>query len=219
MSHARLYFDFISPYSYLAVAELEPFAQRTGAVVELVPVVYGAILEATDLVGPVESPTKRDYTFLDAMRRAERLGLPFEGPPTHPFRSLEALRTVCLFRDRRDVGRLVERLMHLCWGEGAALTDLDVLRSAVTDVGLDATRLGERIAESSVKQQLIDLTTEALDRGVFGIPTFELDGELFWGHDRMDDLADRLSGRAAPPDEKLNEVLARPRGVKRRRDR
>ena len=217
MRDVTLYFDFISPYSYIAIAEIASHGPPPGARLTYAPVVYGAILTATGLIGPAENEAKRQYMFLDVMRRAERLGIPFEGPPAHPFRTLKALRAVCVFLDRPEAPRLVEQLAHACWGEGADLTDLAVLQRVVADVGLDASDLGSRIADPTVKHQLTDLTRRAMQRGVFGVPTFDLDGELFWGHDRMDDLADRLAGRPAPPAEHVARLIDRPRGIDRRR--
>ena len=144
MNEPTLYFDFISPYSHLCVAELEA-GKLGGANVRYTPVVYGAILSATGLIGPVENEAKRRYTFLDVLRRAQKMGLPFEGAPAHPFRSLEALRAVCVFADRPEVGRLVSRLSNACWGEGADISDVAVISDIVREVGLNAADLPSRI--------------------------------------------------------------------------
>ena len=216
MSDLSLYFDFISPYSHLAIAQLEA-GGLAGADVHYTPVVYGAILTATGLVGPVENAAKRRYTFLDVERRAQQLGLALEGAPAHPFRSIDALRVVCAFSDQPQVVRLVGRLSHACWGDGADLSDGSVLADVVAEVGLNHSDLAQRIADPSIKQQLFDNTQRALDRGVFGVPTFDLDGELFWGHDRMTDLEDRLAGQPPPAKERIERMLSRPRAVDRRK--
>jgi 2-hydroxychromene-2-carboxylate isomerase len=183
---------------------------------ELRPVVYAALLEDHGLVGPVETAAKRRYTIHDVARSARRLGLRLVGPPAHPFRSIEALRTLVLFRDDPRALRLAVALSDACWSGGRALTDLGVLSGVVSGVGLDAADLGERIAAGPIKEALRRSTDEALAQGVFGVPTFVLDGELFWGHDRMDQLAGRLSGEP-PAFADAEPMLARPAGVVRRR--
>lgn len=211
------YLDFISPYSWLALMGAERFAAEHGIRWELRPVVYAALLDAHGLVGPGETPAKRRYTFQDVARTARRLGLRFEGPPIHPFRSMEALRTQFLFRDAPQALRLAARLADACWGEGRPLTDPQALEQVVGEVGLDPTDLARRLARPEIKNGLREQTEAALQLGVFGVPTFLFDRELFWGHDRMGDLGRRLRGEAPPGAELAEAFLARPMGIRRKR--
>jgi 2-hydroxychromene-2-carboxylate isomerase len=213
---AQFYLDFVSPYSWLALMQAERFAAEHKVRWEVRPVVYAALLQANGLVGPAEVPAKRRYTFRDVVRCAHDLDLRLEGPPEHPFRSLEALRTAYLFRQEPQGLGLAVRLSDACWGEGRRLSDPDVLVEIVGDVGLDATRLAQRIADPAVKRGLRDLTEEAVSRGVFGVPTFVVDQELFWGHDRMESMARHLAGAGPPSSERTEKMLARPRGAVRK---
>lgn len=216
MHDVRLYFDFISPYSYLAWMRTPEFAERHRVRFEPIPVVYAALLDTHHLVGPGEVDVKRQYTFLDVLRTARTRGVPLQSVPAHPFRSIEALRTVCAFRASAKWPELITRIFAAGWGRGEDLTDLDVLAAAVDEPGLDGARLSELISAPAVKAALRAQTEEALAKGVFGVPTFEYEGELFWGDDRMDALAARLDGEPAFPRELLQEVLARPKGTTRR---
>jgi 2-hydroxychromene-2-carboxylate isomerase len=210
------FFDPVSPYSWIALMRAERFAADHGVRWIPRPIVYAALLDAHRLVGPVEVPAKRRYTFIDVQRSAARAGLRLVGPPAHPFRSIEALRTICLFAGDPAELALAARIADAAWGEGRALTDLAVLTDIVSRAGLDARGLAERIADERVKTQLRRNTDEALGLGVFGVPSFVLDGELFWGHDRLEHLADRLAG-ALPLDPGLLErMLGRPQAVQRR---
>ena len=214
----RFYFDFISPYSWLALMQAERFAEQHRVRWDLRPVVYAALLDACGLIGPAEVPIKRRYTFHDIVRGAARLGLRVSGPPEHPFRSLEALRTLQLFREEPQALALAVGLSDACWGAGRALTDASVIAEIVEQVGLDSHQLARRIADPAIKQALRESTEEALARGVFGVPTFVHQDELFWGHDRLEYLADRLTGRATPAASDLVErMLGRPRGADRKR--
>lgn len=211
------YLDFVSPYTWLVLTQAERFAGEHGIVWDLRPVVYAALLDAHGLVGPVEVPAKRRYTFEDVARCAHRLGVRLSGPPAHPFRSLEALRTLYVFRKEPQALRLAVRLSDACWGEGKSLTNLDVLREVVAGVGLDSGGLEERISSSEAKRGLRELTEEAVRQGVFGVPTFLCDGELFWGHDRLEHLAARLAGTLPPARELVGDLLERPSGADRTR--
>jgi 2-hydroxychromene-2-carboxylate isomerase len=209
--------DFVSPYTWLALVQAERFGHEHGIAWEPRPVVYAALLEAHGLVGPVETPAKRRYTFADVARCAHRLGVRLTGPPAHPFRSLEALRTLCLFRHDPRALSLAVRLSDACWGHGRALTDPDVLREIVADAGLDATDLASRIAVEPIKRELRELTEQAVRDGVFGVPTFAVDDELFWGADRLELLGRYLAGRLPPARELVGPLLDRPSGADRRR--
>jgi len=210
-----LYFDFISPYAYLALTQVEAFGARHDVDWQLRPVLYGALLDATGLIGPVEVASKRRYTLRDISRTAQTLGVPLVGPPAHPFRSLTALRTMLVFADRPEALRLTVALASACWADGEDLTDIGVLRHVVEDLGLPGEDLAERAAAGPIKAALRDSTEEALRAGVFGVPTFGVDGELFWGHDRMDQLGSRLAGTLAAGEEQAASMESRPRGADR----
>ena len=217
MRTVRFYFDFISPYSWLALMEAGPFADKHGIAWEMRPVVYGKLLDETGLVGPAETKTKRRYTFHDVARRADRLGLKLQGPPAHPFRSLEALRTAVVFREESSLVELCVAISDAAWSRGLDLTDVEVLKTIVRECGLNAGNLPERLSAQAVKDTLREWTQEALDLGVFGVPTFVDDGELFWGQDRLPDLAGRVEGTSPPSSELVKSLAERPRGIDRKR--
>ncbi len=215
MIDVAFYFDFVSPYSYLALVQASRFAAEHGVRFDPRPVVYGKILDATGLVGPAEVEAKRRYTFADILRNAHLLGIPLVGPPAHPFRSLEALRTVTLFRSDPRALELAIALSSACWGEGRDLTDMAVIDEVVIRTGLDAGGLAGRIETSEVKDALATATAGAIAAGVFGVPTFVVGDELFWGQDRLPLLAAYLDGRLPPATELTAPLLRRPRGADR----
>lgn len=215
MKPVDVYFDFISPYAYLAFEALPGLEARHQVSLRYRPIVFGAVLSARGLVGPVENEAKRRYTYVDVLRRARAQGVPFAGVPAHPFRSLEALRTVCLFAGDDRLGDLVRGIARAGWGEGRDLTQVETLAEVVASVGLDAGDLGQRIQAPEIKRALVEGTRGALQAGVFGVPTFGHDGELFWGHDRMNDLERRLAGEGPVDVGLIEDLLARPRAVDR----
>lgn len=216
MSAVTCYFDFVSPYTYLALAQLPAFGQRHGIRWRLRPVLYGVLLDRTGLVGPVEVESKRRYTFADIRRAASLLELPLTGPPSHPFRSLQALRAVCAVDDPHDALRLTVALASACWGQGKDIAQPEVIAATATAVELPGDQIVESTGAQEVKDRLRESTDEALKRGVFGVPTFRLGEELFWGHDRLPHLAGRLSGAVPDPLAGIQALLDRPRGADRR---
>jgi len=202
------YLDFVSPYTWIALMRADAVAREQRIRWEMRPIVYSALLDAHGLVGPVERPAKRTYTFHDVARTAQHLGLRFEGPP---------VRTQFLFRDAPQAHRLATNLADTCWGQGRPLTDMGVIEEAVDEAGLEAMDLARRIAESEIKDGLREQTERALRLGIFGVPTFEFDGELFWGHDRMDQLVRRMQGIAPPAAKLAGPFLTRPPGPQRTR--
>jgi 2-hydroxychromene-2-carboxylate isomerase len=216
MRRVDFYFDFVSPYAYLALAQASEFAARHDVSWRLVPVVYGVLLDRTGLVGPVETAAKRRYTFLDASRSAQLLGVPLAGPPEHPFRSLAALRLATAYRDDPLGLPLASALATAAWAGQSDLTSTPTLERIAAEVGASRTPVAEIIADPTVKLALREGTDQALHRGVFGVPTFAYDDELFWGHDRLPHLAARLAGQLDRQDARVEELLQRPRGVDRR---
>jgi 2-hydroxychromene-2-carboxylate isomerase len=213
----RFYFDFVSPYSWLALMRAEAIAAEHRIEWDLRPVVYAALLDAHDLSGPAETPAKRRHLAYDVARAARHAGLRMVGPPAHPFRPIEALRTVTLFRETPQALRLAAGMAHAAWGEGLTLTDFAVLADVVSDCGLDAVDLEQRIAAPEVKEALFEATREAVTQGVFGVPTFQVGPHAFWGHDRMEALGRQLAGTVGSCEEEAEAFLGRPTAVVRRR--
>ncbi len=213
----EFYFDFISPYAWLALERAAAFEQEHDARFELRPIVYAILLNETGLTGPAEQPEKRRYLYQDLVRSAQRLGLRVEGPPAHPFRSLEALRLAISQLETPHALSLCVAIARACWHDGKDLSDLATLVEAGAEFGLDADRVRATRTDPEVKDVLRQNTRRAREAGVFGVPTFCFGGELFWGQDRMDALGELVDGSVEPLDqEHIERMLARPRAVDRR---
>jgi uncharacterized protein (TIGR00369 family) len=197
MREVGFYFDYVSPYAYLAWR----MARDRGLPLRPMPVVFGALLDHAGTLGPAEIPSKRVFLIKDCIRRADELGIPFTFPPAHPFRSLDALRASI---DRpADV---VDRLFAACWEQGRDLSDLEVLREVLHPLPLPG---------AEVKERLKDATSAAIAKGVFGVPTFEIDGELIWGSDRLGDVIAVAEGRSHLDPARVEKMLGTPIGVVR----
>jgi 2-hydroxychromene-2-carboxylate isomerase len=207
------WFDPISPYAWLAARQLERIDAR--ASVRIRPVLFAGLLNHHGNVGPAEIPTKRAYTFRDVVRTADRLGLRVEGPPAHPFNPLTALRACASIDDDDARRRLAIALLDAAWSEGRDLESIDVVREVASSVGLDGEAITAATREPAVKLRLLEATQTAIAAGVFGVPSFVIEGEVFWGSDRIEALLHRLGG-ARVDEEKLARILARPASATRR---
>jgi 2-hydroxychromene-2-carboxylate isomerase len=202
------YFDPISPYAWLASRSLARL-EDAGVRIRFVPVLFAGLLKAHGNLGPAEVPAKRTYLFRDVMREAARRGLPFAGPPGHPFNPLSALRMCTALLDEAERRRLALALITACWERGEDISDAPTLARLGDAAGFDGEALLARAATPEVKQALAATTDAAIADGIFGVPTFRVNGELFWGGDRIETLLWRLEGGAIDDDE-LSAFLARP---------
>jgi 2-hydroxychromene-2-carboxylate isomerase len=194
------YFDYISPYAYLAWHRLQTFAPEHGLRVAVQPTLFAALLNAHGHKGPGEIAPKRAYMFKDCTRLAAGLGLPFEPPASHPFNPLPSLRASLLDMEEATRAKLVTRLFAATWAERRDVGSLEVVAELCAGIGIaDA---ADRIAEPSVKRRLREATERAIEIGVFGVPTFVVDTELFWGNDSFPHLERFLAGKdPVPPDD------------------
>lgn len=187
------YFDPVSPYAWLAANALDRI-EAAGAQIVFQPVLFAALLNAHGNIGPAELPAKRAYIFRDVMREAARAGLEFKGPPGHPFNPLMALR-MCLALTRQDERRrFALAVMSAAWERGEDASDPAVLLQVAASCGLNGAELQSAAQQSAIKMQLAAETEIAIANGVFGVPTFRVGAELFWGGDRIDALIRYLEG-------------------------
>ncbi|WP_420427189.1 2-hydroxychromene-2-carboxylate isomerase [Algiphilus sp.] len=183
------YFDFISPFAYLAFHALDRLPQ--GIEVRFQPVLFAGLLKHWGQKGPAEIPPKREWTFRWLHWLASRQGIPFQPPPRHPFVPLPYLR-LCLAADNRR--EAVAAIFDALWTRGEDAEDARTVSTLADALAVDEARL----QAPSVKQALHDSTNAAIARGVFGVPTLFADDELFWGVDAMPFALERIQARHHP---------------------
>ncbi|MCY1012953.1 DsbA family protein [Nannocystis pusilla] len=142
------------------------------------------------------NPAKARHNLDDIRRAAQRAGVPLRMPPNHPMRTVEALRCVLAAGPSLP---LVHRIYRAYWDENADIADREVLARALADVGLDAAAILARAESPEIKDELRRRTDEAVARGVFGVPTYFVGDELFWGQDRADMVEAALGGAPSQP--------------------
>ena len=174
------YFDFVSPFSYIAL-------QRLGEIpppLVYKPVLFAGLLNHWGQKGPAEIPAKRRWTYRWCTWWAKELGVPFRFPAAHPFNPLPHLRLALACG---LAPAAVKRIFEWLWTTGADAGDTFRFAALCAELGIDPARLSE------MKDALRTNTEEAAARGVFGVPSFVVRGEVFWGADAIDFLKDFLA--------------------------
>ncbi len=173
------YFDYVSPYPYLQLARFAELPRDVA--VQPRPVLFAALLNHWGQKGPAEIPAKRRQTALYTRWLAHQRDLAFAGPPRHPFNPLALLRLTLAAGASVEAVRIV--YTHV-WGEGRDGQEMDSIRDLAAKLGISD--LDAAIGDPEVKEELRANTTAAIDRGVYGVPTFAVDDQLFWGDDVTD---------------------------------
>jgi 2-hydroxychromene-2-carboxylate isomerase len=211
MKHITFYLDFISPYAWLAFEELPQALMGLSYSVTYKPLLFAALLKHHGQLGPAEIPAKRDWTYRQVQWLAHSKGRPLDLPATHPFNPLGLLRLAIATDPQGQPNRYVcETLFRHVWvgGQDAA----DAPRLAALTAQLTPLR---NPGDASVKAQLKAHGDEAIAKGIFGVPAFEVDGKVFWGQDSLPMLRAYLEGDPWFDGPQWDAVQAVPAGVTR----
>ena len=181
----EFYFDYGSPYSYLADTQVEAIAQRAGASLVRKPMLLGGVFKATGNHSPAELPQKSAWSTFDMPMWARHYGVPFQRNPFFPVNTLALMRGAAAAQIDGTFERYHPAVFKAMWVEGRNLNDMKEVAAVLSAAGLDAEKFGARIQDQDVKDRLKATTEEAVARGVFGAPTCFVDKMMFFGNDRL----------------------------------
>jgi 2-hydroxychromene-2-carboxylate isomerase len=190
-------FDFGGPNSYLAHKMLPEICARTGADAVYLPILLGGLFKLTNNQAPLlryaDTPAKRNYEMLEFDRFVKANNLPFKMNPHFPMNSLHLMRCAVAARHLGCFTPYVDAVMSAMWEDGANMGDTDVVRQVLDNAGLDGAALLANAEDPDVKAELAANTEKAAARGAFGVPTFFVHGEMFWGKERLVQVAEALA--------------------------
>ena len=189
MTKAKWYFDFISPFAYLQFARFSQLPNNLE--ITPVPAVFGAILQHWGQLGPAEIPPKRRFVYRFFQWNADQLGIPFTMPPMHPFNPIPALRLCTAAGAGIENTRAV---FDLIYGKGIQPDSPEGIR--LIGGALNIPHPESAMQDPVVKDTLRANTAQATSEGVFGVPSFVIDGEVFWGGDSTKMMLDFLKNPA-----------------------
>ncbi|MCE2510879.1 MAG: 2-hydroxychromene-2-carboxylate isomerase [Alphaproteobacteria bacterium] len=184
------YFDFGSPYGYLASKRIDAIAARHGREVTWRAFLVGAAVKLTGVQSIFDQPLRGPYTVHDMQRFARLEGLPLKVPPVLPMHSLAASRAYYWLFDRDPAlaKTFARAILKKEWGEGCDLSSVEAVAEAAVPLGIEADALLAAVRDPAVKDRLREEIDAAIAKGVFGSPFFLVDGEGFWGADRLDQV-------------------------------
>lgn len=205
-SHKRLEFlyDFVSGPCYLASTQVGEIASAVGAELVLIPVLAGGILKATNNPGPLAVPAKAKWIAGDMLLWAGFYGVEFKPTPYFPIRTLPLLRGALVAAERGEVDRYNRAIFEAIWVHQRNLNEPEEVRRVLISSGFDPEIYFAEIERTQIKEQLRRNTDDAVTRGAFGVPTFFVEGEMFFGQDRLDFLRSALE-RAVPAREEATD--------------
>ncbi len=186
------YFDFSSPYGYLGSERIEAVAAGLGREVAWKPVLLGATFKATGMRPLTEIPIKGDYARHDLLRSARKVGIACRIPSRFPFASISACRAFYWVEEAYPAKAtdLVHSLFRAAWQHDQDISAPEGVIAVAEGIGLDAAEVKAALQSPTIKQRLRDEVDASLAAGVCGAPFMIVDGEPFWGHDRLEDMAD-----------------------------
>jgi len=190
------YFDFSSPYSYIANEWIDALAARHGRTVQRHAVLLGATFQVAELKSPVSYPIKGPYSRRDFERSARFEGVPYREPPVFPIPTQNAARVFWWLKDTRGeeaAAAWATAGLRGVFARGAPLHEASALRALAAEQGLDADAAEAVWNDPAWKARLKRVNDEAIAAGVFGAPFFVVDGEPFWGNDRKPQIERWLS--------------------------
>ncbi|KVU07176.1 2-hydroxychromene-2-carboxylate isomerase [Burkholderia ubonensis] len=205
---ATWYFDFVSPFAYLQLEQFERLPPTL--TIEPRPIVLGALLAHWGQKAPAEIAAKRVFTYRHAQYRADKLGIPFRMPPAHPFNPIRPLRVAIAMGGSLDV---IRRIFRHIWRDGHDVASPEGFAALCDAVGFPEGV--SAVDAQEVKDALRAHTDHAIAHGVFGVPTFEWDGELFWGEDATAMFVDCVASRAWLDSPEVRRISALPDGIRR----
>ncbi|ANO49875.1 2-hydroxychromene-2-carboxylate isomerase [Woeseia oceani] len=188
----EFFFDYVSSYSYLANSQLATLGAD-----EIVyrPMLLGGVLKATGNTPPMQVQARGNYLVRDLQRWADHYQVPFRMNPLFPQNTLKALRLALVAKRAGRFEALHQPMFDAIWVHGRDLSDDAVLLDLVTRAGLDPEQSLQQCAEDSIKAELQANTDEAVSRGAFGAPTLFVNGEMYFGNDRLDFVRAALASR------------------------
>lgn len=188
------YFDFSSPYGYLASTRIEAIAEKHDRVVAWQPILLGAVFKVSGQAPLTTYPLKGEYALMDFDRAAREYKTPFKQPDVFPIGAVAASRACCWLKASTDA-QLVEKLtpfVHALFKsyyvDGHNISEPDQVLAVAQSVGIDKDDLAMGLSEQTTKDALREAVENAIALGIFGSPICVVDGELFWGSDRLEQI-------------------------------
>ena len=180
------YFDFISPYSFLAHKEINKIEKKNSIKIRYKPILLGGLHNLHGIKAPAFVPAKAKHMVRDCKLIAEKNNVKFKFNSYFPIRSLNLMRGVLVAEEDDFKSYYIDNIFDAIWQDGLNMNDENIFQRILKNLNVNPKTFLLRIGSSSIKDSLRKKTSEAYDKGIFGAPTFVSNNKIFWGQDRIE---------------------------------
>jgi len=180
------YFDFISPYSFLAHKEIRKIENKEGCKIRYIPILLGGLHNLHGIKAPAFIPAKAKHMIKDCKLIAERNNIKFKFNSYFPIRSLNLMRGVLVAEEDNIKNYYIDNIFNTIWQDGLNMNDEIIIQKVLKNLNTNPKTFSLRSTSSLIKDSLRKKTTEAYEKGIFGAPTFVVNDKIFWGQDRLE---------------------------------
>ena len=182
----HFFFDFISPYSYLAHKQIRNIEYQYKIEINYMPILLGGLLNLAEIKAPAFIPSKAKFMIKDCKLFAEKLNIKFKFNSYFPIQSLNLMRGVLIARKENKTSLYIDKFFDACWKDGLNLNDQKIVDKILEDLNFNLETFKLKISEQKIKDELKKRTKDAFSKGVFGAPSFIINNKMFWGQDRLE---------------------------------
>ena len=180
------FFDFISPYSYLAHKQIRKLEKENNIKINYKPILLGGLHKLAGVTAAAFIPSKTKYMIRDCKMIAEKHNIKFKFNTNFPINSLALMRGIFLAQNKKKLDQYVDFFFDAYWENGLNLNSDKILNSILTNLNINFNEFQLIISDQKIKNKLTVQTNEAYNKGVFGAPSFIINNKLFWGQDRLE---------------------------------
>ena len=182
----EFYFDFISPYSFLAHKEIKKIEKKFSIKVQYKPILLGGLHNLHGIKAPAFIPAKARHMIRDCKLIAEKNKVKFKFNSYFPIRSLNLMRGVLVAEEDNYKSYYIDSIFNAIWQDGLNMNDENIIQKVLKNLNVNPKTFSLRAASSSIKESLKKRTNEAYEKGIFGAPSFVSNNKIFWGQDRIE---------------------------------
>ena len=180
------FFDFISPYSYLAHKQIRNIEFQNKIEINYMPILLSGLLNLAEIKAPVFIPSKAKFMIKDCKLFAEKLNIKFKFNSYFPIQSLNLMRGVLIAKKENKTSLYIDKFFDACWKDGLNLNDQKIVDEILKELNFNLETFKLKISEHKIKDELKKRTKDAFSKGVFGAPSFIINNKMFWGQDRLE---------------------------------
>ena len=184
--HLEFYFDFVSPYSYIAHKEIIKLVKNNSLKVDYKPILLGGLHNMHGIKAPAFIPSKARFMIRDCKMISEKYNQTFKFNSYFPIQTVNLMRGVFIAEEDDFKGFYIDSMFDAIWRDGFNMNDQNIIDKILKNIGVNPKTFYLRSTTAVIKDKLKDKTTLAFERGVFGAPTFLVNNKIFWGQDRLE---------------------------------